>query len=634
MMSRAMAHDFYDDEQARTRAWPSLFGLLQTRAQRSPARGIYMRDERGAQEFRTYSQLLAGARRVGHALKERGVAPGERVLVAQPTCFDALISFFGVCALGAVPVPLPWPREIDAFKGLTNLMRWRRIARRYDARVLLCADLGVRAESGWPGVWPPYPLEHVLDPQRLLAGQPAHVDFQAFEPQPDDVAYIQSTSGTTGAPRGVMLTHAGLRTSLEAIGRRIEASSEDVQVSWLPLDNIMGLVGAVFFAMHWDIRLVLMPPERFLAQPEDWFWAIHDHRATLSLAPNFAYNYCVRRCQNSALEGLDLSSWRIAMNGSEPVRAQHMHRFRERFKAFGLQNWAQMPVYGMSEATLGIAFHPAGQPPRIDGINRRTLEWDRRAEPLPEAGAPSPYERMHVVSVGRPLDPVEICVIDEQGNELPERCLGEVAMKGPTVMAGYVDATKREASDVQPTRLRDGWLLTGDLGYVADGDLFYVSRRSDCIEAAGGKRLIFPEEVELFVDSVDGVRSGSTAIFSDPDHGDEDRLVVAFEVQTGADAGELDDRINALLAAHLDVHPVRLMHLPPRSVPKTASGKVRRQLCARLYADNLLGRRRSAWPAPGALRASLRDLSEALSASGESASVRLKALFGGVSKDE
>ncbi|WP_158542643.1 AMP-binding protein [Lujinxingia litoralis] len=618
-----MTSEFYDDAQARSRQWPSLFGLLHTRAQRSPARGIYMRDGRGAQEFRTYTQLLSGAERVAHALQERGVGPGERVLIAQPTGFDALMSFFGVCALGAIPVPLPWPRDIDAFKGLANLARWRRIALRYDARVLLCADLGVRAESGWRGIWPPHPLQLVLDPQHLLARQPARVCIEPYQPRADDVAYIQSTSGTTGAPRGVELTHRGLRTSLEAIGRRINASSRDVQVSWLPLDNIMGLVGAVFFAMHWDIRLVLMTPERFLAQPEDWFWAIHDHRATLSLAPNFAYNYCVRRCQSSALKGLDLSCWRIAMNGSEPVRAQHMHRFRERFKPFGLPAFAQMPVYGMSEATLGVSFHQAGKAPRIDGINRRLLEWEGRAEPLPAEGAPSPYERMHVVSVGRPLEPLSLKIVDSRGRELPERDLGEIAIEGPTVMAGYVASTVRDADGEPPTRLEEGWLKTGDLGYLADGDLFFVARRSDCIEAESGQRLIFPEEVELFVDSVDGVRSGSTAVFAAHQHGAETRIVVAFEVQAGADAAELDPRITALLKAHLDVHPARLLHLSPRTIPKTASGKVRRQLCAELYGAGRLERRSA-----GALRAGLRDLGEALAASSESAAARLRALFG------
>lgn len=611
------------------RSWSTLFDLLRLRSEQAPGRGLYVRDGRGGQEFRTLSQLLNGAHRIAVGLAERGVKAGDRVLVAQPTGFDFLSTFFGLQALGAVPIPLGWPKDENPFRGWSKLARWRRLAMCYDARFLVCAELNGRSERGWLGVWPPHPLEVVTDTAHLLQGVSAREEADVFDARPDDVAYIQSTSGTTGAPRGVKLTHRGIYTSVEAIGRRIDVGDDDVLVSWLPLDNIMGLVGVVGFALHWGIRPVLMHAECFLDQPEDWFWAIAEHRATLSLAPNSAFNYCVRRCNASQLEGLDLSSWRIAMNGSEPVRAQHIQAFARRFHAYGLKDHVIMPVYGLSEATLGVTFHSAQQPIRIDGINRRALEREGRATPLPEEGPKEPSERMHVVSVGRALEGIEVRIVDDDGEPVDDRILGEVAIRGPNVMDGYVEATVRDG-EPGPSRIDGKWLLTGDLGYMADGDLFFVSRASDRIVLASG-RTVFPEEVELFVDAVDGVRAGSTAVFAAPTGGDEDQeeggVVVAFEVQAGADAGELTDRIRSVLDTHLDLEPTTLLDLPVRSVPKTPTGKVRRHHCRRLLEMGLLGEQKAGLLHPALLTENLRDLRETLKGGGESIAERLQGLI-------
>ena len=619
--------------QREDRWWSSLFELLEHRARTSPGRSFYVRDGRGVQEFRTLSQLLASSHRVAFALKERGVGPGDPVLVAQPTSFDFLSTFFGIQALGAIPIPLNWPGKGDVFKGISKLARWRRIAIRYGARVLICGDLGSRADQGWRGIWPPHPLEVVTDTARLLEGVPSRVEVEPHRASFDDVAYIQSTSGTTGPPRGVKLTHRGIYTNVEAIRKRIDARDDDVLVSWLPPDNIMGLVGVVFFSLHCQVRPVLMHPEQFLAHPEDWFWAISDHRATLSLAPNFAFNYCVRRCNESDLEGLDLSSWRIAMNGSEPVRAQHMQAFARRFHRYGFGDHVLMPVYGLSEATSGVTFHPRKCPIRVDGINRRDLEWEGKANPLPSEGADCPYERMHVVSVGQPLDGMEVRIVDDQAAPVADRVLGEIAIRGPNLMSGYVESTLRDGEPL-PTEISDGWLLTGDLGYLSDGDLFFISRASEQITLEGG-RVIFPEEVEFFVDAVDGVRSGSTAVFStapasesgSSESGQEESsLVVAFEVQAGTDSEELIQTITSLLKLHLDLDPDLLIDLPTRSVPKTPTGKVRRHHCRRLLQKNNLGRRGPQLLDFSQFEKNARDLGDTLQAGGASIVHRLKQL--------
>lgn len=608
--------------------WSTSFELLQRAAEGASGRGIYVRDRRGTQQFRTLSQLLSSAHRAAFALRNRGVESGDRVLIAQPTGFDFLTAFFGLQALGAVPVPLGWPDGgEDPFEGVRRLARWRRLAQRYDARVLICGDLGGRSPTGWTGIWPPHPLELVIDVGGLLDGVSARKRVDPVGVDAGSVAYVQSTSGTTGPPRGVELTHCGIRASVEAIGDRIGVVDDDVIVSWLPLDNIMGLVGVIFFALHWNVRAVLMHPGAFLEQPEDWFWTIADHGATLSLAPNFAFNYCVRRCNSSKLEGLDLSSWRIALNGSEPVRAQHIQAFARRFHQYGLGDHVIAPVYGLSETTLGVTVHPVGEPPHIDGINRRTLECDGRAEPLPDDGVDDPRERMHVVSVGKPLEGLEVRIVDGDGEPVGERILGEIAICGPNVMAGYVESTIRDDA-LSPTKMNNDWLLTGDLGYVADGELYFVGRDSDRIALESG-RSVFPEEVELFVDAVDGVRAGSTAVFEVPgkgEHSDEesDPVVVAFEVQAGAYAEELMEVIRDVLRTHFDLHPRRLVDLPVRSIPKTPTGKVRRHHCRALYAAGVLGQQRSPLFDPERLSKTVDDVGETLRGSGESIVERLR----------
>lgn len=609
------------------RWWPSLFELLRLRAEESPGRSFYVRNGRGVQEFRTLAQLLSSSLRVAYALRERGVGTGEPVLLAQPTGFEFLSTFFGLQAVGAIPIPLGWPGGADLLRGPANMARWRRLASRYGARVLICGALEGRT------ILPPHPLELVIDQAQLLEGVATRVEFEAHQTGPADIAYIQSTSGTTGAPRGVRLTQEGIYASVEAIGQRIEARDDDILVSWLPMDNIMGLVGVVFFALHWNIRPVLMPPERFLAHPEDWFWAISDHRATLSLAPNFSFNFCVRRCNESELNGLDLSSWRIAMNGSEPVRAQHMQAFAKRFHQYGLKDHILMPVYGLSEATLGVSFHNAARPIEIEGINRRDLEWEGVATPLPPQGAARPSERMHVVSVGRPLESLQLRIVDEQtGKPLGERKLGEIAIAGPNVAAGYVAATlPGEQTDQErlPTRFEDGWLRTGDLGFLADGKLYFITRASERILLKSG-RSIFPEEVELFVDAVDGVRAGSTAVFAapgEPAADEEVGVVVVFEVQPGADAEEIKSTIRPLLKTHLELEPAQIIEMPARTIPKTATGKVRRHHSRRLMADGLLGKSAVSPFHPRRLQRGLRDLGDALGGAGITLVRRTQNLF-------
>ncbi len=578
--------------------WRSVADALRGMAQYASGAGIYVVDARGVQEFRTYAQILENALRVAAALRVEGVGRHDRVMCLQSTGFDFLSVFFGATAIGAVPVPYPPPRREGRAQSMGE-PRFMRIARRLDVRAVL-ADSDVDT-AGMAAAGPTGPFAFFGDVATLLDGMPVGAVVEAHRSLPE-TAYIQLTSGATGPMRGVELTHANILSNVHAIGRALDVRADDVGVSWIPPYNSMGLVGVICFGLYWGLDMVMVHPERFLKRPEEWLAAISRHRGTLSTAPNFAYHYAVRRCQESNLQGLDLSSWRVAMSGAEPVRAQHIDSFVRRFSNYGLRRDVFMPVYGLAEATLGVTFGRRNTPLKLDGINRRVLERQGLAEPLPAEGARTPAERLHLVSVGEPLEHIDVRIVDDAGDELGERECGEVCVRGPNVMKGYTaDDLSQSPPQGECTHVDGQWLFTGDLGYVADGELYIVGRGCDAIETARGRRL-FPEEVELFVNAVDGVRAGSAVVFAVPAApGDEEAdaeatnlLVIAYELQAGTEPDEIERATRALLHKHLSIDPHALVALSPGSVPKTHSGKVRRFLARKLYLEERLERRERA----------------------------------------
>jgi fatty-acyl-CoA synthase len=274
------------------------------------------------------------------------------------------------------------------------------------------------------------------------------------------------------------------------------------------------------------------------------------------------------------------------MTGGEPVRGQHLDAFLRRFRDYGLDEDLFTPVYGLSEATIGVTFGELDGSFEMDAINRRTLEREGRAEPLPDDGAREAAERMHLVSVGRPLPGIEVEVVDEDGEPVGDRRLGEVATRGPHVMRGYVG----EVDERGAARREDGWLYTGDLGYLSEGQLHIVGRACDRIQVSAD-RVVFPEEVEFFVDAVDGIYAGRTAVFgTETDEGEGERLVVAFELQSGTVLEDVVEPLGQLLDEHLDLAPDEVVGLSPRSIPRTKSGKVRRFLARKLYEVDRLDR--------------------------------------------
>jgi len=404
----------------------------------------------------------------------------------------------------------------------------------------------------------------------------------SIEARNDATALIQYTSGSTGDPKGVVLDHANLLANIRAMGAVMEASSSDIFVSWLPLYHDMGLIGAWLGCLYYGAPTAIMPPLAFLADPARWLWSIHRHRATLSAAPNFAYELCLKNIRDDDIRGLDLSSLRMLVSGAEPVSPSTIERFTRRFEKYGFRPEAMAPVYGLAESSVGLAFPPVGRLPIVDRVERETISRDGIARPVKEKGATA----LEFVACGRPLPGHQIRIIDQSGRELPERREGRLQFKGPSATKGYF-------RDEEKTRaLFDGeWLESGDLGYIAGGDVFITGRTKDVIIRAG--RNIYPHELEEFVGNIEGVRKGCVAVFasSDPERGTE-RLIILAETRIEDDKHleALRNRISVAATDLLDLPPDEVVLAPPRTVPKTSSGKIRRSQSRSLFEGGLIGK--------------------------------------------
>ena len=553
-----------------------LLAALRSTAQRSPRRGIYVTDEKGHQEFRTYPQMLEAALRIGAALENKGLGSHDRILLVLPTSFEFVSAFFGAVSVGAIPIPIAPPRDV-AFDVANRAEGILRLSERLQTRAALFASS--QTDAARP---PQYKdLRLVLDVATLVKGVPLGASPSAGGRT--DVAYIQPTSGATGRRRAVELTHRNILTNVDAVGRRLNVTPEDIGVSWLPLHSILGLVGVVLFAMYWEIDVVLMHPERFLRRPEDWLHLFARHSGTLAASPSFGFDYCVRRSQESNLEGLDLSSWRVALNGGEPVRRQHVEAFRRRFGPYGFSEGVFCPVYGLTEGTLAVAFGHPGRPMVFDTVSRAAVEREHVAEPV--AASAGGDRTLEFASVGPPLHQIDVMIIDHRGIEVRDRTIGEIAVRGPNVMRGYFDQPKKRSNG--GTRLSGEWLMTGDVGYAADGELFVVSRLAASFEMSDG-RVVYPHLIEDVIETVDGVRSGSAVVFGADDG---QLLVVAVEIQSGAEEEEVEATIRSRMMRRFKLEPAEIWCLSPQSIPRSATGKIRRHLVEAFHAQGILDRK-------------------------------------------
>ena len=523
--------------------------------------GLTLVDAREQETFITFSELYTRARKVASGLLGRGVLPHDRVALVLPTGRDFLDAFFGIQLAGAVPVPLYPPVRLgrmgEYVQSTAHMLRSVR------ARMVV-SDRRVKLLLG-----------KAIDLARPELGCPTVSDLLSSSAEaecpvgPESLGVIQFSSGSTVDPKPVALTHGNLVAQTAALEQLMGPGN--VGVSWLPLYHDMGLIGCLLSAVYQAGRLVLLPPELFLAKPSLWLRAISRHRATISPAPNFAYGLCLKRVHDEDLEGVDLSSWRFALNGAEPVSPETIEKFSARFAPYGFRQQALMPVYGLSEASLAVTF-------TSPEAAKTVMRVDAMA--LASHGAVVPGAR-GLVSVGVPVPGAEVEVRSEVGAVLGEKQVGRVFTRGASVMKGYfgnVEATERA--------VKDGWLDTGDLGFVLNGELFICGRAKDVVIIRGANHA--PQEFEECLDTVHGVRTGcAVAVGFMPSDANDEQLLMLVE-KSGELVRDVGARVSEVVNDRTGIKPHTVVMLEPGTLPRTSSGKLRRMESLKRYLTNTL----------------------------------------------
>lgn len=512
-----------------------------------------------------YSSLAEAACRAAGALRRRGVEPGDRVCLLSPTSPDLLVGLFAAWRASAIPIVLPLPRRQSDLPAYIDDVVAR--VRTAGARLLAVSDVfagqGVSFDAA--GV-----------PVARLEGLPGEGGSFA-EPvrsAPDDPALLQFTSGTTARPRAVTLTHRQILSNLSAAGSTAGLTADDVVVSWLPLFHDMGLIGMLLGSVAFRAHLVLEPTEEFLGRPGSWLDAISKFRGTLTASPNFGYGLAARDLRAKP-RSLDLTSWKVAANGAETVDLGTCGTFADVAGAYGFRREAMCPMFGLAEATLAVTLSASDRPPAVDWVERESIEAADSARPCP----PGAEDGRPLVSCGYPIPGTEVRVVSQDGGTLPAFGVGEICVRGPSVMTGYW----RDASSTADA-VRDGWLHTGDLGFWGSDGLVICGRQKDVIILGG--RNLYPEDYEAWTERVPGVRRGNVIAFAVPG---AERMVVVAETTVGPDEAQIVARETLeTLRRRLPRGPEEVVLVTAGTLPKTSSGKRQRGACRERYAAGSL----------------------------------------------
>jgi amino acid adenylation domain-containing protein len=577
----------------------TLVALLRHRALRRPDHRAYtfLLDGEGEAVHLSYGELDRQARSIAARLQALGVQ-GERALLLYPPGLQYAAAFFGCLYAGvtAVPVYPPRPNRPDP----------RFLAILSDARarvVLTTSDILPNAERLLPAAAPVVWLAtDGLDRERAEEWNDPGVG-------PDQLAFLQYTSGSTSAPKGVMVSHGNLIHNERLIQRAFGVTAESVVVGWLPLYHDMGLIGNLLQPLWAGCSCVLMSPVDFLQKPLRWLSALSRYGGTVSGGPNFAYDLCARKVRPEDRAALDLSRWEVAFNGAEPVRAETLDRFAAAFASCGFRREALFPCYGLAEATLFVTGAGRAEAPVVGRFRAPQLE--RNEAVADEAGRP-------LVSSGRAIEQ-ELAIVDPEGARLPAGKVGEIWVAGPSVAQGYWSRPEPSEATFR-ARAADGsgpWLRTGDLGFLAEGELFVTGRAKDLVIIRG--RNHYPQDIELTVErSHPSLRPGCAAAFSVEEAGEE-RLVVVQELRREARGADTAEALEAIRRAVAEEHEVQLQAvvlIRTATLPKTSSGKVRRHACREAYLEGSLAAI-AAWESEGAAATGVREAAPAEDLSSE-----------------
>lgn len=538
-------------------------------AERFPDRGHTFVSERNvsgkgsSEKEETFISFSGLAERVAHvaaALRRQALRRGDRVALALPDTIEFVTCFLGCMYAGLIPVPMYPPMRIGQLGHY--LEHARHILRQAGASILITAPaiksvLGSLVDSTLRSITTVPSLG--IDDRGVL---PANVTLS-------DVAFLQFTSGSTARPKGVTLTYGNLEANAQCIRKGLRMDSDDTGCVWLPLYHDMGLIGSVLAPLYTHTQVVFLPPLLFLKQPVEWLRQFTKHRATATFAPNFGYGLCVSRVREKDLAGLDLSSWRLAGCGAEPIQRKTLDAFAERFGPVGFRRRAFLLAYGLAESTLAVSFSPAEDDPVYEEVDFRALSTEGVVADALDGAA-----GVTLANLGPPFEGHAVAILNPHGEPLPERRVGEVALRGPSVTPGYWnDQAATSAS------MRGEWFLTGDQGFLMNGDVFICGRNKELIIMAG--RNYHPADIEWVAAEIPGIRRGRVVAFGvttvDPDGSTSERVVICAESKARGEARhELAGAVKARVLDALGLKVSEVTLLDRSSLPRTSSGKLQR----------------------------------------------------------
>jgi acyl-CoA synthetase (AMP-forming)/AMP-acid ligase II len=546
----------------------TLTGALAALALRFPDfRCLVTLDRRGEEQTRSLGELWERAQQIRAGLEGRGLGPGGVVILILPTGPELVAAYFGVLLCGGVPglVATPSNRVADHDVYATRVGA---ILANASAHTLYCSPDVAAIFTARPHLLAGAALR---TPDDAAAGGGASPALR----RPDDVATIQYSSGSTGVPKGILLTHRAMLNNIRAVRDGLGLTARDVSVNWIPLYHDMGLIDAFLLPLLGGCPTVLIPTMDFMRDPGLWLRALHRYRGAISWAPNFAYHVTATRVPEAELEGLDLSGWRIAINAAEPLLARTLETFTRRFAPHGFRPEAMTPAWGLAENVTIATAHPVSQAPRVEHVEREALATRGVAQPCAKGGVPS-------VAIGRCLPGCELEIRDASGARLPDRRVGSIWLRSNSLLRGY-------HGDPEQTRrvLVDGWLDTGDHGYLAEGDLFFVSREKDLIVIGGEK--YSPHDIETLVNEVPGVRAGCAVAFGilSEERGTEELAAVIETRETGEAAAALERSVRDRVLRKTGLALRHVVLVPPGGVEKTTSGKLARRATKARHAARL-----------------------------------------------
>lgn len=550
----------------------TLVELLDIRAQ-EPDRPAYslLTGEDLQQESISYRQLRRAARGVAAAITWRA-GPGARIVLAYPPSLDFIVAFFGCLYAGAIAVPVYPPVPPNTKNGIRHL---RAVVADSGAELALTSSGYLSSCALHPELETLPGLLPWLETRGTERAAEADVTADVTAGQP---AFIQYTSGSTAQPKGVVLTHRNLMANMAAIAEAAGLTADDVCVSWLPMYHDMGLIGCILEPLYRGFPCYLMSPLDFIRRPVQWLRAISTFGGTVAAAPNFGYDLCVKRISEKEAAGLDLSSWRVAFDGAEPVNPSTMRRFATKFGPAGFRSRTFLPCYGLAEGSLIVTGSERDAPPVT-----RWLDRARLAAGEVVSTRPASLGAVEIVSSGRPVGGAEVVIAhDEDRAPLPATSVGEIWVRGPSVGAGYWGRREQSAAvfgATLPGRPGGLFLRTGDLGFLADGELYVTGRVKDLIIVRG--RNIYPQDVELAAqESHPRLRQGGGAAFT-VGRADNEHLVLV-QVAAASQQAELQELITAIRRDVYDSLQVQLdavALIRPSALPKTSSGKIQRSRC-------------------------------------------------------